>query len=319
MAGWGMTGLLGAGPRRAHAPPARRDGFRLAVVCALAGFAYGALLDLSLMVSYGGEQSLDRYLAISARGVPFNLAHAAGNFALAWRPGRRWCACCCATGGASSSPGGGRRAARAGGRGGGRRLPAGRAGDRRCRPLLPGQAARASGGGVGAASAWLRGAQNGDGGFGFGEGEESSPAMTGWAALGLEAAGRQPARRRPRRRHPDLLPRRHHRPDCRPPATWSARSWPSAAPGSTRATSRAATWSPGCSPARAATAPSAARSTRPPSACSPCGRPARAARSRGPPAGCATTRTRRRLGLRRQRRERRRHHRCRAAGARRVG
>ena len=39
------------------------------MACGLAGFAYGALLDLSVMVSYGGEQSLDRYLAISARGV----------------------------------------------------------------------------------------------------------------------------------------------------------------------------------------------------------------------------------------------------------
>ena len=41
-----------------------------------------ALLDLSVMVSYGGEQSLDRYLALSARGIPFNVIHAAGNFTL---------------------------------------------------------------------------------------------------------------------------------------------------------------------------------------------------------------------------------------------
>ena len=47
-----------------------------------AGLAYGALLDLSVMVSYGGEQSLDRYLALSARGIPFNVLHAAGNFTL---------------------------------------------------------------------------------------------------------------------------------------------------------------------------------------------------------------------------------------------
>ena len=39
------------------------------------------------MVSYGGEQSLDRYLAISARGMPFNVAHAAGNFVLALAAG----------------------------------------------------------------------------------------------------------------------------------------------------------------------------------------------------------------------------------------
>ena len=35
------------------------------------------------MVTYGGEQSLDRFLALSARGIPFNIAHAAGNAALA--------------------------------------------------------------------------------------------------------------------------------------------------------------------------------------------------------------------------------------------
>ena len=51
------------------------------------GLVYGALLDLSVMVTYGGEQSLDRYLALSARGIPFNIAHAAGNFAIAFAAG----------------------------------------------------------------------------------------------------------------------------------------------------------------------------------------------------------------------------------------
>jgi hypothetical protein len=55
----------------------------LAVVCALAWFGYGALPDFSLMVTYGGEQSLGRFLAISARGVPFNIAHTGGDAALA--------------------------------------------------------------------------------------------------------------------------------------------------------------------------------------------------------------------------------------------
>ena len=39
------------------------------------------------MVSYGGEQSLDRYLALSARGIPFNVAHAVGNIVLALAAG----------------------------------------------------------------------------------------------------------------------------------------------------------------------------------------------------------------------------------------
>ena len=81
MAGWGLTGILGAAVALASG---RRIGrFRLALICAFAGFAYGALLDFSLMVTYGGEQSLSRFLALSARGLPFNIAHAAGNAALA--------------------------------------------------------------------------------------------------------------------------------------------------------------------------------------------------------------------------------------------
>jgi len=85
MAGWGMVGLGGAA---LGAVTGRRIGrFGLAIACGLAGFAYGALLDYSVMVSYGGEQSLDRYLAISARGLPFNVAHAAGNVVLALAAG----------------------------------------------------------------------------------------------------------------------------------------------------------------------------------------------------------------------------------------
>ena len=87
MAGWGMVGLGGAA---LGAVTGRRIGrFGLAIACGLAGFAYGALLDYSVMVSYGGEQSLDRYLAISARGLPFNVAHAAGNVVLALAAGPR--------------------------------------------------------------------------------------------------------------------------------------------------------------------------------------------------------------------------------------
>ena len=81
MAGWGLVGIGGAGSRAAQRQAPRAAGGSPASA-ALAGLAYGALLDLSVMVSYGGEQSLDRYLALSARGIPFNVAHAAGNFAL---------------------------------------------------------------------------------------------------------------------------------------------------------------------------------------------------------------------------------------------
>src|SRR5215211_5816021 len=81
MAGWGLVGIGGAGLASLSGRKLGRVG--LATACGIAGLAYGALLDLSVMVTYGGEQSLDRYLALSARGVPFNVAHAAGNVALA--------------------------------------------------------------------------------------------------------------------------------------------------------------------------------------------------------------------------------------------
>ena len=190
MAGWGLTGILGAAV--AMATRRRIGRVRLALICAFAGFAYGALLDFSLMVTYGGEQSLSRFLALSARGLPFNIAHAAGNAALALVAGPAmvrmllryrhrfefaW--------------------KRDGPAVGSRGIAAGAA----CvlgalliaSPVLAGGGrASASGGGSAAAASWLRGAQNGDGGFGFAKGEESSPAMTGWAVLGLEAAGVNP-------------------------------------------------------------------------------------------------------------------------------
>jgi energy-coupling factor transport system substrate-specific component len=192
MAGWGLCGLLGA----ALAVLTRRRVSRLglACACAFAGFAYGALLDLSVMVTYGGEQSLDRYLALSARGLPFNIAHAAGNFAIALAAGPAlvrmisrfrerleftW------TSGAAPA----------------------RAGAAAVLALVvsllvlalgPGgpQDARArqeaASGTAADGRAWLERAQNHDGGFGTAPGSSSNAGMTGWAMLGLEAAGRNP-------------------------------------------------------------------------------------------------------------------------------
>ena len=190
MAGWGLTGMIGAG--LAFASGRRMGRVGLAVVCALAGLAYGALLDFSLMVTYGGEQSLERFLALSARGLPFNVAHAAGNAALALVAGPAMARMLLryrsrfefAWGGATA-----RRGAKGAVAGAACLLAALLVGTP---ALLGGAPADASGGGSGPAVAWLRAAQNGDGGFGFAPGEDSSPAMTGWAVLGLEAAGVNP-------------------------------------------------------------------------------------------------------------------------------
>jgi energy-coupling factor transport system substrate-specific component len=189
MAGWGMTGLIGAWLATVSGRHIGR--FGLAAVCAFAGLAYGALLDFSLMVTYGGEQSLDRFLAISARGVPFNIAHAAGNAALALVAGpamvrmllryrRRFEF---AWGSGVVTPGAKRAAAGAVGVLVALLIAS---------SLVSGPRADAAGGGPGAAVTWLRGAQNDDGGFAFEAGQDSSPVMTGWAVLGLESAGINP-------------------------------------------------------------------------------------------------------------------------------
>jgi hypothetical protein len=189
MAGWGMTGLLGAGLAAVSGRRVGRIG--LAVFCAFAGFAYGALLDFSLMVTYGGEQSLDRFLALSARGLPFNIAHAAGNAALALVAGPAMVRMLLRY----------RQRFEFAWKRGSRPTPrtTGATAGAAClivalliaMPATSGSRAEASGG-SGAAVTWLRGAQNGDGGFGFAREEVSSPAMTGWAVLGLEAAGVNP-------------------------------------------------------------------------------------------------------------------------------
>src|SRR5204863_1661204 len=162
------VGLAGAG--LAFATGRRLGRIGLAVACGLAGFAYGALLDFSVMVGYGGEQSLERYLAISARGVPFNVAHAAGNVALALAAG----------------PALVRMISRYRGRFEFRWREAGAASLGLLLALLlalPQPHARARG--APSAASWLSRAQNADGGFATDPGGTSSAAMTGWACLGL--------------------------------------------------------------------------------------------------------------------------------------
>ncbi len=173
MAGWGMCGMLGA----ALALGVRNAGrFTLAAVCGFAGIAYGLLLNFSLMATYGGDLSFERFLTLEARAIPFDLAHAAGNVAFAliagpalvrmlvrFRQRFQWrTPALAATILAVMLI-----------------LPA----------LVPGSARAAA---TDQAANWLEAAQNGDGGFGSSPGGDSSAALTGWAMLGLEAAGRNP-------------------------------------------------------------------------------------------------------------------------------
>jgi energy-coupling factor transport system substrate-specific component len=179
MVGWGLCGVLGA----ALALGTRNAGrLTLAAVCGFAGIAYGALLNFSLMATYGGDLSLRHFLVLEVRAIPFDAAHAIANITLAliagpamvrmlirFRERFEW----------------------------GRLTPALGAGGVTAvlllsLALLSTLPARAEASGAGAATAWLEAVQNNDGGFGASPGDNSSAAMTGWAMLGLEAAGRNP-------------------------------------------------------------------------------------------------------------------------------
>ncbi len=86
MVGWGMTGV--AGGIFFHLTRGQAGRFKLAAACGAAGLAFGLWMNFQTMVSFGGEISLDRYLALEARAIPFDLAHITGNviFALAAGP-----------------------------------------------------------------------------------------------------------------------------------------------------------------------------------------------------------------------------------------
>jgi energy-coupling factor transport system substrate-specific component len=174
MAGWGICGILGAGLAVVR-PRAGR--FTLAVVCAAAAVVYGALLNFSLMATYGGDLSLRYFLTLEVRAVPFEAAHAIGNATLAlvagpamvrmlvrFRERFEW------------------------------RSPAVVSVLLLALALLSVLPAHAGAAGLGPtrAAVWLAGQQNADGGWGASPGDDSSLETTAWAMLGLEAVGRSP-------------------------------------------------------------------------------------------------------------------------------
>jgi energy-coupling factor transport system substrate-specific component len=190
MAGWGLCGVLGAilalGTRNAGR-------LTLAAVCGFAGILYGALLNFSLMATYGGDLTLRHFLVLEVRAIPFEIAHVLGNVALAlvagpamvrmlvrFRERFEWRRRSVATVGAgpSSSLGG---ALRSGG------VAAVLLVALLAFTPAPAQAASTT-----QAADWLESVQNGDGGFGPSASDQSGPATTCWVMLGLEAAGRNP-------------------------------------------------------------------------------------------------------------------------------
>jgi hypothetical protein len=127
------------------------------------------------MATYGGDLSLQRFLVLESRAIPFDAAHAIGNITLAliagpamvrmlirFRERFEW------------------------------RAPAVTASLLLALMLVTVLPARAQASDTGRATSWLESVQNADGGFGPSPGDDSSAAITGWAMLGLEAAGHNP-------------------------------------------------------------------------------------------------------------------------------
>ena len=85
MAAWGLCGILGAGLALGTRNVGR---WTLAAVCGLAAVGYGAILNFSLMATYGsGSLSWERFWLLEGRAIPFEVAHAAGNIVLALAAG----------------------------------------------------------------------------------------------------------------------------------------------------------------------------------------------------------------------------------------
>lgn len=197
MVGWGLCGVLGAllalGTRNASR-------LVLAATCGFAGIFYGALLNFSLMATYGGDLSLRHFLVLEARAIPFDAAHVIGNVALAlvagpamvrmltrFRERFEWER---------------RRAPRPPGKGklGGALGSGGVAATLlliACLVLAPAPAQAASEAesevlSVGRALTWLQGQQRSSGGFAADTGRDAGAEMTSWAMLALAAVGRNP-------------------------------------------------------------------------------------------------------------------------------
>jgi energy-coupling factor transport system substrate-specific component len=192
MAGWGLCGVLGAllalGVRNAGR-------LALAATCGFAGILYGALLNFSLMATYGGDLSLRHFLVLEARAIPFEIAHVVGNVVLAlvagpamvrmltrFRERFEWRRASGAP--APVPPRGGVGGAL---RSGGVAILLALA----LVALVPAPA-RADDSSVTQAAAWLAAQQRPSGGFPATPGQEAGAEMTSWTMLALAATGRNP-------------------------------------------------------------------------------------------------------------------------------
>lgn len=193
MAGWGLCGVLGAVLGLGFRNAGR---FVLAATCGIAGILYGALMNFSLMATYGGDLSWEYFWVLEGRAIPFEVAHVVGNVVLAlvagpamvrmlarFRERFEW-----ERGGGTESAGGAPSDRRFGGalRSGGVAalflvlLAA---------ALAPAPAEASS---VSRAADWLEAQQRPSGGFAASTEGDAGAEMTAWAMLALAATGRNP-------------------------------------------------------------------------------------------------------------------------------
>ena len=175
MAAWGATGVVGAG---LAILTARRIGrWPLALVCAVAGFAFAATQDVGDWVTYSDHSAAQLGVYVG-KGVGFDLVHAVGclAFALAFGPlltrsiqrfARRLQVTWRTLDGAV--------------------VPA-----VLCLVLAAGLGAPGPARAAGSPEGYLLAAQQPDGGFGSSPAGPSYELYSGWAALGLAAAGQNP-------------------------------------------------------------------------------------------------------------------------------
>jgi Prenyltransferase and squalene oxidase repeat len=196
MTAWGLCGVLGAllalGTRNAGR-------FTLAATCGFAAIFYGALMNFSLMATYGGDLSWRKFWFYEGQAVAFEVAHFAANVVLAlvagsamvrmlarFRERFEW-----RRGSAPREPQASRRglggALRSGGVAALLLILLAAA----FTPSAHASAAEEAAS-VGRALHWLEAQQRPSGGFAADSGREPGAEITSWAMLAIAAAGRNP-------------------------------------------------------------------------------------------------------------------------------
>ena len=191
MVAWGLVGVAGA--VLARATHRRLGRVPMAIACGVAGFAFGAIMNLHLWVTYSGDHTTEKLIAVFATSFPFDVAHAAGNviFCLAFGPAlvralERYRARMDVTWVPLPVRAGARGPAALG------ILVVAAIAAAVATVPAPARAETADAAAAKASLSYLLKAQNRDGGWGGAPGQSSSGLYSGWAALGLAAAGRNP-------------------------------------------------------------------------------------------------------------------------------